>query len=121
MIDLYKPLLTTPGNPVTTGLSLNPSPDIASITYGNNGWDNNLVTFLGPKGRLLSAVYRGSGWSVQPATLGGAPDSAVDGFGSLAATQSMRLYAHSRRGDIHEFTTNSTNPFLLTWAGVVSV
>ncbi|KAK7994483.1 hypothetical protein PG991_016071 [Apiospora marii] len=109
------------GNPVTQGLSLNPSPDIASITYGNNGWDNNLVTFLGPKGRLMSAVYRGSGWSVQPSTLAGAPAGAVDGFDSVAATQSMRLYALSRRGDIHEFTTNSTNPFALTWAGVVNV
>ncbi|KAK8121741.1 hypothetical protein PG984_010411 [Apiospora sp. TS-2023a] len=108
-------------NPVTSGLSINPSPDIASITYGNNGWDNNLVTFLGPKGKLMSAVYRGSGWSVQPASLGGAPASAVDGFSSVTATQSMRLYALSKRGDIHEFTTNSTNPFLLTWAGVVNV
>lgn len=106
---------------MTSGLSLNPSPDIASITYGNNGWDNNLVTFLGPKGRLMSAVYRGVGWSVQPATLSGAPASAPDGFAALAATQSMRLYALSRRGDIHEFTTNSTNPFLLTWAGVINV
>ncbi|KAK8016997.1 hypothetical protein PG993_015186 [Apiospora rasikravindrae] len=108
-------------NPVTSGLSLNPSPDIASITYGNNGWDNNLVTFLGPKGKLMSAVYRGAGWSVQAATLSGAPASALDGFASIAATQSMRLYAISQRGDIHEFTTNSTNPFLLTWAGVVNV
>ncbi|KAK6860715.1 hypothetical protein PG995_004351 [Apiospora arundinis] len=107
-------------NPVTSGLSLNPSPDIASITYGNNGWDNNLVHFLGPKGKLMSAVYRGAGWSVQAATLSGAPASAVDGFTSIASTQGMRLYALSQRGDIHEFTTNSTNPFLLSWAGVVN-
>ncbi|KAK8103492.1 uncharacterized protein PG998_010525 [Apiospora kogelbergensis] len=107
-------------NPVTSGLSLNPSPDIASITYGNNGWDNNLVTFLGTKGRLMSAVYRGSGWSVQAATLGGAPASALDGFSSIAATQGMRVYAISQRGDIHEFSTNSTNPFLLSWSGVVN-
>ncbi|KAK8064478.1 hypothetical protein PG994_007116 [Apiospora phragmitis] len=109
------------GNPVTAGLSLNPSPDIASITYGNNGWDNNLVTFLGPKGRLMSAVYRGAGWSVQAATLSGAPASAMDGFASVAATQSMRLYATSQGGGIHEFTTNATNPFLLTWAGAVNM
>lgn len=105
---------------MTSGLSLNPSPDIASITYGNNGWDNNLVTFLGSKGRLMSAVYRGSGWSVQAATLGGAPASALDGFSSIAATQGMRVYAISQRGDIHEFSTNSTNPFLLSWSGVVN-
>ena len=106
---------------MTAGLSLSPSPDIASITYGNNGWDNNLVTFLGPKGQLMTAVYRGAGWSVQAATLSGAPSTAVDGFTSIAATQDMHIYALSQRGEIHEFSTNSTNPFLLSWSGVVNV
>ncbi|KAK8075734.1 hypothetical protein PG997_010397 [Apiospora hydei] len=114
-------LLNGPETNFAWGIGNFGSPDIASITYGNNGWDNNLVTFLGPKGKLMSAVYRGTGWSVQAATLSGAPASALDGFASIAATQSMRLYAVSQRGDIHEFTTNSTNPFLLTWAGVVNV
>lgn len=106
-----------PGNPLTSGLSLDPSPDIASITYGANGWSNNLVVFLDPQGGIRSSIYRGTSWSVQPAWLNRL-DKSVAAFSSLATTQAMDMYALSK-GEIHRFQTNATNPFAWTWIGVV--
>ncbi|KAL8387210.1 hypothetical protein RB595_010076 [Gaeumannomyces hyphopodioides] len=106
------------GNALASGLPVSPSPDIASITYGANGWINNLVAYTDARGSIQTAVWRGSTWSVQPATLMGQP-AGIDNFTAISATQEMRLYARQKGGKIHEFSTNASNPFLWTWQGAL--
>lgn len=106
------------GNALASGLPVNPSPDISSITYGSNGWVNNLVTWTNDRGAIMSAVWRGSTWSIQPATLTGQP-AGVDTFTTIATTQEMHLFARQKGGKIHEFATNASNPFLWTWQGTL--
>lgn len=129
LVELLNGPLTSnnwaPGNfdkPLASGLTVNPSPEIASITYGANGWFNNLVSYTDPKGQLMSAIWRGDTWSIQPSTVngfdGGKSDIKNTQFTRLASTQAMTLYALAD-GRIHEFRSTASNPFLWTWDGVV--
>lgn len=79
---------------------------------------NNLVTWTNDRGAIMSAVWRGSTWSIQPATLTGQP-AGVDTFTTIATTQEMHLFARQKGGKIHEFATNASNPFLWTWQGTL--
>ncbi|KAL8351102.1 hypothetical protein RB601_000772 [Gaeumannomyces tritici] len=106
------------GNPLASGLPVSPSPDIASITYGPNGWINNLVAYTDVCGNIQTAVWRGTTWSIQQATLTGQP-AGVDNFTAITATQEMHIYARHKGGKIHEFATNASNPFLWTWQGAL--
>ncbi|KAG8161269.1 hypothetical protein KVR01_009533 [Diaporthe batatas] len=112
------------GNQITSNLAVNPPPEIASLTFGTNGWTNNIVLTLDQTtGALQSSVYRGSDWVVQAASLDGSPDDVVEeGFSAVAVTQTMKMFAISRvNGKINEFETNSSNPFQWEWQGVVDV
>ncbi|EHA49746.1 hypothetical protein MGG_08551 [Pyricularia oryzae 70-15] len=108
--------------PLAAGLAINPSPEIASITYGANGWFNNLLSYTDTRNQLMSAIWRGDTWSVQPASIanfdGGKSDGRTAQWQSLAATQTMSLFGLSG-GRIHELTATASNPFLWTWTGVV--
>lgn len=118
-------LLTLPsGNQITSDLPVNPSPEIASLTFGTNGWTNNIVMTLDQTtGALQSSVYRGTDWAVQKASLDGSPDGvAEDGFSAVAVTQTMKMFAVGKvDGSINEYQTNSSNPFRWQWQGVVEV
>ncbi|ORY58046.1 uncharacterized protein BCR38DRAFT_353481 [Pseudomassariella vexata] len=103
--------------PISSGLSVTPCPEVVSITYGENGWDNNLVTYLSADGDLVSNIWRGSAWDVQAPVLAGAPEG-VDTFSSIATTQQMRTFALAN-GVIHEYTTTAANPFTWLWVGKV--
>ncbi|KAJ0118681.1 fungal fucose-specific lectin [Diaporthe amygdali] len=112
------------GNQITSDLAVNPSPEIASLTFGNNGWTNNIVLTLDQTtGALQSSVYRGSDWAVQTPSLDGSPENVTDdGFSAIAATQTMKMFAIGKAdGLIHEYQTNTTNPFQWNWQGVVDV
>lgn len=103
---------------------MNPSPEIASLTFGTNGWTNNIVLTLDQNtGALQSSVYRGSDWAVQAASLDGSPDDVVDdGFSAVAVTQTMKMFAIGKvDGAINEYQTNISNPFQWEWQGVVDV
>ncbi|KAI3397441.1 hypothetical protein diail_10772 [Diaporthe ilicicola] len=109
---------------ITSDLPVNPSPELASLTYGSNGWTNNIVLTLDQAtGALQSSVYRGTDWAVQAPTLEGSPDGVAEsGFLSIAATQTMKMFVIGKGdGMIHEYQTNMTNPFLWNWQGVVDV
>ncbi|TLD15531.1 uncharacterized protein PgNI_00179 [Pyricularia grisea] len=107
---------------LAAGLSVNPSPEIASITYGANGWFNNLLSYTDTRNQLMSAIWRGDTWSIQSASIsnfdGGKSDGKTAQWQSLAATQTMTLYGLSG-GRIHQLTSSASNPFLWTWAGTV--
>ncbi|POS76881.1 hypothetical protein DHEL01_v204721 [Diaporthe helianthi] len=112
------------GNQITSNLAINPSPEIASLTFGTNGWTNNIVLTLDQTtGALQSSVYRGTSWAVQAASLDGSPDDVVDqGFSAVAVTQTMRMFAIDKAdGRINEYETTYSNPFLWQWQGIVDV
>lgn len=120
MTDLTLPT----GNQITSNLAVNPSPEIASLTFGTNGWTNNIVLTLDQTtGALQSSVYRGSDWAVQAASLDGSPDDVVEnGFSAVAVTQTMKMFVVGKvDGVINEYQTNSSNPFRWEWQGVVDV
>lgn len=112
------------GNQITSDLPVNPSPEIASLTFGTNGWTNNIVLTLDQTtGALQSSVYRGTDWAVQAASLDGSPDGVVDdGYSAVAVTQTMKMFVIGKvDGVINEYQTNSSNPFSWDWQGVVDV
>lgn len=74
------------------------------------------------KGQLQAANFRnGGGWTVAEPTLDGSPQGLVgDGFSAVAMTQSMMIYVLSpSKGEIHEYSTNSTNALDWTWQTTV--
>lgn len=112
------------GNQIASNLAVNPSPEIASLTFGANGWTNNIVLTLDQTtGALQSSVYRGSDWAVQAASLKGSPDDVADeGFSAVAVTQTLKMFAIGRvDGKINEYQTSPSNPFQWQWQGVVDV
>jgi hypothetical protein len=98
----------------------NPTPEIASITYGvDAGWDHNLVNYLAANGTLVSQVWDGKNWTVKAATLNNAPGGSVN-FSSLAMTQAQKLYG-VERGSIYEYEVNAkTDPFTWKYVGLVT-
>ncbi|KAJ4385794.1 hypothetical protein N0V93_010225 [Gnomoniopsis smithogilvyi] len=111
--------------PIANNLSSNPPPTLASLTYGTDqtGWNNNLLAWVDPfKGQLQAANFRnGGGWTVKVPTLDGSPQGLVDGgFSTVAMTQAMRIYVFSPvKGEIHEYSTNSSNVLEWTWQTTV--
>lgn len=107
---------------------MNPSPRLASLTYGEPlvGWDSNLLSLIDPASGNLTSVNwvtsRGS-WVVQAPQLLGAPEGLeAAGFSAVAQTQEMRIYLLSpARGEIHQFRTNLTDPFVWNWDDVVQL
>lgn len=90
---------------------------IASITYGNNGWINNLVTYLTAKGTLVSHTWTGTTWTTKNPTFTGGPAGA---FTAISTTQNLRMYA-VMSGGIHEYrVTPETDPFAWSYVGPVS-
>lgn len=120
-------LISHTDKPIATGLSIAPPPKLASLTYGSDkgeaGWNNNLLAWIDPiKGRLIAANYISSTeWLVEQPKLDGSPQSLLDGgFSAMAMTQNMKIYLLSPlKGEIHEYSTNSTAVFEWVWQTTV--
>lgn len=106
-------------NAISSGISTKPSPQVTSITYGSNGWTNNLVTYLNNNGTMLSHVYRGTAWEVNAPTFQGGPVAGAN-VTAIATTQSMTMHAMVDR-QIHEYQTSQSNPFAWKYVGPVTV
>lgn len=105
-----------------------PIPKIASLTYAptsTSGWTSNLLTYIDPcTGELTSANWQPSNdWKVNQPQYNGGPDDLVkEGFSSAANTQAMKVYVFSpKKGEIHEYATNSTNVFAWEWKDKVDL
>lgn len=124
-IDEGKGLTIHAGVPIANNLPTNPPPTLASLTYGSgtSGWNNNLLAWIDPfKGELQAANFlNGANWTVKEPTLDGSPQGLVKGgFSSVAMTQDMKIYVFSPiKGEIHEYSTNSSNAFEWVWQTMV--
>lgn len=113
--------------PIATDLPSDPAPKLAGLTYGSDmtGWTSNLLTYICPMDGSLTAVNWAptSAWKTQAPSLDNSPDGLVKaGFSSVAQTQEMRIYLVSpKNGEIHEYSTNSTDPFAWTWTDKVDL
>lgn len=75
-------------------------------------------------GQVTAANYAsGNGWKITPPTLVGTPkDVAEAGFSGVAMTQTMKIYLVSPlKGEIHEYSTDSSNALSWVWQGKVVV
>ncbi|CAN8101893.1 unnamed protein product [Discula destructiva] len=117
------------GEAITKGLSVAPAPRMASLTYGTGqgeaGWNNNLLAWTDPStGQLKAANYIDAGeWSVDEPTLDESPQGLVQGgFSAVAMTQTLKIYLMSPlKGQIHEYSANSTNVFEWVWQTAVEI
>lgn len=97
------------------------------MTYGSDltGWTSNFLTYVDPTdGSLTSMGWTpGTPWKKQPPALSGSPGGLVKaGFSAVALTQAMTMYVLSpSQGEIHEYATNSTNPWAWTWQDKVDL
>lgn len=91
------------------------------MTYGTDkdGWNNNLLVWIDPfKGQMQAANFvNGAGWTLKEPTLDGSPQGLVEGgFSAVAMTQDMKIYVLSpSQGEIHEYSTNSSNALEWVW------
>lgn len=107
------------GDALSSGVTTtDPSPTVASMTYGDHGWTNNMVTYLASNGTLVSHVYTGSNWTVGAPTLTGGPDGSTN-LSCVATTQDMKAYGLSN-GSIYEYLVNTADPFLWVFQSVVA-
>lgn len=117
------------GAAITRGLSKQPPPKLASLTYGTGqgekGWNNNLLAWIDPhKGSLQAANFINAGqWYIDAPKLDGNPKKVDDdGFSAIAMTQSMKIYLlHPKTEEIHEYSTNSTTALEWVWQETVNV
>lgn len=113
--------------PIATDLSLDPLPKLASLTYGSDmtGWTSNFMTYICPVDGALTSINwtPGTPWTEKEPSLAGSPGGLVQaGFSAVAHTQAMTIYVMSPgQGQIHEYTTNSTDPFTWVWQDKVDL
>lgn len=102
-------------------------PKLAGLTYGSDmtGWTSNLLTYICPMDGSLTSINWAptSEWKTQAPSLDNSPDGLVKaGFSSVAQTQEMKIYLVSpSNGEIHEYTTNATDPFVWSWTDKVDL
>ncbi|KAG8161357.1 hypothetical protein KVR01_009621 [Diaporthe batatas] len=90
---------------------VNPSPDLVSVSYGDHGWTNMMVTFLASDGTLTSSFWNESAWTAGAPTLSGGPAGSTN-FTAIATTQNRMIYGLSEVG-IFEYHFDDNNP--LNW------
>ncbi|GKT40463.1 uncharacterized protein ColSpa_00644 [Colletotrichum spaethianum] len=95
------------GNALTSNLPTKPAPQIASLSFGPAGWTESLATYLTSDGKLVSAHWNTSGWTVRPPSL----DQMFGNATAIASTQSQRIYTLVD-GAIHQYRVDAaTDPF----------
>lgn len=109
-IRIFTTLMLTilSGTTFSDTIAIDPSPDLAAISYGQHGLTKTLVNYLAPGGSIMSYVYNGSSWSSgQPSLIGGPTN-----FTAIATAQNLRVYG-SFNGSIYEYQVDDTDP--LKW------
>lgn len=102
-------------------------PKLAGLTYGSDmtGWTSNFLTYICPMDGSLTSINWAptAAWKTQAPSLDNSPDGLVNaGFSSVALTQEMKMYLVSpSNGEIHEYTTNATDPFAWSWTDKVDL
>lgn len=89
----------------------NPSPGLASVSYGDHGWTNMMVAYLASDGTLTASFWNESAWTGgTPALSGGPPGSA--NLTAIATAQNKMIYGLSE-GGIYEYRFDDSDP--LNW------
>ncbi|KAK1963104.1 hypothetical protein LY78DRAFT_212293 [Colletotrichum sublineola] len=97
------------GNPLTSNLPTRPAPQIASLSFGSTGWTESLTTYLTADGKLVSAYWNTTAWTVRPPSL----DKTYGNATAIVATQSQRYFILVN-GIVHQYRVDaSADPF--TW------
>ncbi|KAI7787335.1 hypothetical protein LA080_016410 [Diaporthe eres] len=89
----------------------NPSPGLASVSYGDHGWTNMMVAYLASDGTLTSSFWNESAWASGTPTLSGGPPGATN-FTAIATAQNRMIYGLSD-GGIYEYRFDDSGP--LNW------
>lgn len=90
---------------------VNPSPGLASVSYGDHGWTNMIVAYLASDGTLASSYWNESAWTSGTPKLGGGPAGSTN-FTAIATAQNRMIYGLSD-GGIYEFRFDDSDP--LNW------
>lgn len=90
---------------------VNPSPGLASVSYGDHGWTNMIVAYLASDGTLASSFWNESAWTSGTPKLGGGPAGSTN-FTAIATAQNRMIYGLSG-GGIYEFRFDDSDP--LNW------
>ncbi|KAK7709827.1 hypothetical protein SLS64_006069 [Diaporthe eres] len=90
---------------------INPSPGLASVSYGDHGWTNMMVAYLASDGTLTSSFWNESAWASGAPTLSGGPPGSAN-FTAIATAQNRMIYGLSD-GGIYEYRFDDSGP--LNW------
>ncbi|KKY30006.1 hypothetical protein UCDDA912_g10052 [Diaporthe ampelina] len=90
---------------------INPSPGLASVSYGDHGWTKMIVAYLSSDGTLTSSFWNESAWTSGTPTLSGGPPASTN-FTAIATTQNRMIYGLSD-GGIYEYRFDDSDP--LNW------
>lgn len=90
---------------------VNPSPGLASVSYGDHGWTNMIVAYVSSEGKLVSSFWNESAWTGGTPSLSGGPPASTN-FTAMATAQNRMIYGLSD-GGIYEYRFDDSNP--LNW------
>lgn len=90
---------------------VNPSPGLASVSYGDHGWTNMIVAYLASDGTLAARFWNESAWAGGTPTLSGGPPGSAN-FTAIATAQNRMIYGLSG-GGIYEYRFDDSDP--LNW------
>ncbi|KAL1870191.1 hypothetical protein Daus18300_005255 [Diaporthe australafricana] len=89
-----------------------PSPGLASVSYGDHGWTNMIVMYLASDGTLASSFWNESAWTRGTPNLSGGPSGSTN-FTAMATAQNRMIYGLSN-GGIYEYRFDDSDP--LSWS-----
>lgn len=95
----------------STTAMINPSPGLASVSYGDHGWTNMIVAYLASDGTLTSSFWNESAWTSGTPTLSGGPPGSTN-LTAIATAQNKMIYGLSE-GGIYEYRFDDSDP--LNW------
>ncbi|KAJ0118715.1 hypothetical protein J7T55_012969 [Diaporthe amygdali] len=90
---------------------IDPSPGLASTSYGDHGWTNMIVMYLASDGTLTSSYWNESVWTRGTPNLSGGSSGSTN-FTAIATAQNRMIYGLSN-GGIYEYRFDDSDP--LNW------